>query len=355
MRLLHSLLARRRRRPRSRGQSIVELALILPVLMLLVAATLDLGRMFYSQVTITNAAREGAYEAAYNPTSFSPNASCNAADNRIMCRVLSEAKGSFVVVQKADVAVACAPSCATGIGNKVTVTVQGHFALITPLMAPFFGGSNVTLTSSASAQIITPPPIVAAVVPPTDTDGDTYSDAIEIAAGTNPFDANSYPGAPDNDGDGYSNATELAAGTNPNDASSYPGGPTPTPTPTPGPTGAPTPTPAPTASPTPTPVPCFAPVANFTVSPTSGFKDTTLFRFTDTSTNMPVGSCATIWSWNFGDGNGNGNGNGAGTSTDRNPTYTYTKSKTNPGFTVTLQASNSAGNSTKTVVVPVAP
>ena len=100
MRLLHSLLARYRRRSRSRGQSIVELALILPVLMLLVASTLDLGRMFYSQITITNAAREGAYEAAYNPSSFQANAVCHSTTNRVMCRVLSEAKGSFVVVQK---------------------------------------------------------------------------------------------------------------------------------------------------------------------------------------------------------------------------------------------------------------
>jgi Flp pilus assembly protein TadG len=295
MRLLNSLLARRRR-PRSRGQSIVELALILPVLMLLVAATLDLGRMFYSQVTITNAAREGAYEAAYSPTSFQANAPCNSTLNRVMCRVLSEAKGSFVEVQKADVALACSPSCAKGIGNTVKVTVVGHFSLITPLMAPFFGGSDVTLTSAASAQIITDPPD--AVVGPTPTPSPTAT-------------------------------------------------PTPTPSPTPDPSASPTPTP--TAAPT--PVPCFAPTANFTVGPTSGFKSSTLFQFTDLSTNMPVGSCGTVWSWNFGDGNGQGNG--AGTSTDRNPTYTYHKTNPNPGFTVTLAVSNSAGSDSFTRLVPV--
>ncbi len=169
MRLLHSLLARYRRRSRSRGQSIVELALILPVLMLLVASTLDLGRMFYSQITITNAAREGAYEAAYNPSSFQANAVCHSTTNRVMCRVLSEAKGSFVVVQKNDVSVACNPSCAKGIGNNVTVTVQGHFTLLTPLMAPFLGGNNVTLTSTATAQVITDPPVAAAVPTATPT------------------------------------------------------------------------------------------------------------------------------------------------------------------------------------------
>lgn len=302
MRLLHSLLARNRRRSRSRGQSIVELALILPVLMLLVAATLDLGRMFYSQITITNAAREGVYEAAYSPTSFQANAVCNSTTNRVMCRVLSEAKGSFVQVQKADVAMACTPACASGIDNKVTVTVTGHFQLLTPIMAPFFGGSNVTLTSSASARVITEPPPVALGPTPTPT------------------------------------ATPT---------------PTPTPavTPTPTPTGTgPTPSPSPSPSPTPTPVPCFAPVANFTVSPSGGFVGT-VFQFTDTSQWMPVGSCGTNWVWNFGDGAGNGNG--AGTSNDRNPSYSYTKKNTHPGFAITLQVSNIMGTSTKTVIVTV--
>jgi Flp pilus assembly protein TadG len=300
MRLL-STLKRHRHGSHSRGQSIVELALILPVLMLLVASALDLGRMFYSQITITNAAREGAYEAAYGPSSFTANAPCHTATNRVMCRVLSEAKGSFVEVAKADVALACSPSCAEAIGNTVTVTVNGHFTLLTPIMAPFLGGNDVVLTSSATAQIITDPPDVAAAPTPTPSPTPTAS-------------------------------------------------PTPSPTPTPTGTG---PTASPTATPTaaPTPVPCFAPSANFTVSPSGGFKNTTVFQFTDQSTNITPGECGAVWSWNFGDGSGNGNG--AGTSSDRNPTYIYTKHNNSPGFTVTLAVSNSAGSSTTTRVVRV--
>jgi PKD repeat protein len=93
------------------------------------------------------------------------------------------------------------------------------------------------------------------------------------------------------------------------------------------------------------------PTANFTVSPTSGFKHTTNFQFNDLSTNMPVGSCGTVWSWNFGDGNGEGNS--AGTSTSRNPTYIYNKTNVTPGFTVTLAVSNSVGSDSFTRIVPV--
>jgi len=47
----------RRAARRSRGQSIVELAISSPVVLLLLAAAIDLGRLFYSQITIANAAR----------------------------------------------------------------------------------------------------------------------------------------------------------------------------------------------------------------------------------------------------------------------------------------------------------
>src|SRR5439155_13550803 len=51
-------------RRRNLGQAFVELALVLPVLLVLFSAALDLGRLYYSQITINNAAKEGALEAA---------------------------------------------------------------------------------------------------------------------------------------------------------------------------------------------------------------------------------------------------------------------------------------------------
>jgi Flp pilus assembly protein TadG len=45
---------------RERGQSLVEAAVLLPILLLLVAAVVDFGRAFDSYIVLTNAAREGA-------------------------------------------------------------------------------------------------------------------------------------------------------------------------------------------------------------------------------------------------------------------------------------------------------
>ena len=83
-------------RASSRGQSLVELALILPVFLLLLASALDLGRVYYSQISLANAAKEGALEAAQNPASFDSTKACSDPGNRVVCVVTNEAKGSAV-------------------------------------------------------------------------------------------------------------------------------------------------------------------------------------------------------------------------------------------------------------------
>lgn len=83
-------------------------------------------------------------------------------------------------------------------------------------------------------------------------------------------------------------------------------------------------------------VPEIAPVASFTASPLTGTAPLTVY-FTDTSSNGP-----TSWAWDFGDG--------IIESEEQNPIHTYN----NPGtYMITLTASNSAGQSTKTIFITV--
>jgi uncharacterized membrane protein len=48
---------------RERGAAAVEPAIVLPLLLLIIAAVVDLGRAYFTQVILTNAAREGARTA----------------------------------------------------------------------------------------------------------------------------------------------------------------------------------------------------------------------------------------------------------------------------------------------------
>ena len=49
------------------GQSLVEFALVLPFLLLLVVGAIEFGRLFFMQIALTNAAREGAYYRSLYP------------------------------------------------------------------------------------------------------------------------------------------------------------------------------------------------------------------------------------------------------------------------------------------------
>src|SRR5712692_8288778 len=60
-----------------RGQAIVETALLLPILMLLVMGSADLGRVFYYAIAVTNAAREAARQGTY----YDPVSGSNAYDS----------------------------------------------------------------------------------------------------------------------------------------------------------------------------------------------------------------------------------------------------------------------------------
>ena len=64
-----------RRRPNeavSRGQTMVEFALILPILALLLVMALDFGRVFFGWVGLHNATRIAANHAAQNPQAWEP-------------------------------------------------------------------------------------------------------------------------------------------------------------------------------------------------------------------------------------------------------------------------------------------
>ncbi len=270
-----------RPRQRSSGQAIVELALIMPVILLLIGSALDLGRVYYGQITIRNAAKEGALEAAQYPNSFDNTKPCDPTTNKVICVVTNEAAGGFYSINPSDISLRCSPSpCpeTPAIGNTVTVTVNGHFSLITPLLTAFMP-QNYTLSASAVAQLgVAPDPPAA----PTPT-------------------------------------------------------PTPTPTSTPTPTPTPTPTATPTSTPTPTPTPtCVAPTTSGTItaSPTSGTYTNgqttgTTFTFTAPVPDAQLG-CVFTYTWtNFGDG-------ASATGSQVSHVYARKGSGPNKDFTVTL-------------------
>jgi Flp pilus assembly protein TadG len=123
-----------------RGQSLVELTLLLPLILLILFGIVDLGRVFNAYIVIANASREGANYATSHPADIT----------NIRNHVLQEAQGSGVAVDPSRVQVS---SVRQSPGNAVTVTVSYPFAAVSTFMQSFFSGSTLMLQASTVMMI----------------------------------------------------------------------------------------------------------------------------------------------------------------------------------------------------------
>jgi uncharacterized repeat protein (TIGR01451 family) len=159
MRILQTL-GRLRRRQRSRGQSLVEFALVVPILLLIFAGAADLGRVFYTYVAVENAAKEGVLYGSRYPLCDTASTLCpNPGNAEYRAR-----QETVNVIDTADltVAVRCLSrvgavvhtdlrNCAPGDRYEVTTTTDFH--LITPLLGELMGG-DFTLSNTATADVL---------------------------------------------------------------------------------------------------------------------------------------------------------------------------------------------------------
>jgi Flp pilus assembly protein TadG len=128
------------REARDRGATAVEFALLLPMLLLVVFGIIDFGRALNAQITLTQAAREGARLAALGEVNVIP-------------RTQAAATGLSPVV----VAVTACPIGAGATADAV-VNVSYSFSFITPVgaIAGLFGGSGFGSPITLSAQGVLP-------------------------------------------------------------------------------------------------------------------------------------------------------------------------------------------------------
>ena len=105
------------------GQSIVEFALVLPVLMLIVVGIVEFGWLFNGKITLTSAAREGARVAAIVKNETTATSAINEA---------ADLSGLTVTVIDYDY-ITGGPNSV----NRVKVSVEGR---MNPLVGLFISG-----------------------------------------------------------------------------------------------------------------------------------------------------------------------------------------------------------------------
>jgi Flp pilus assembly protein TadG len=124
-----------------RGQGLVELAIGLPVLMLILMGTIDLGRMYADYVDLKGAVRDGAGYGQLKPYDTSG----------IQTRVLNAGAPAGTTVTSA-----CQGDCTTiGGSGKIVVTGTCTFQPITFSFLSQFGLGSVTLRAEARMRVLT--------------------------------------------------------------------------------------------------------------------------------------------------------------------------------------------------------
>lgn len=131
---------------RDKGQSLVEVALALPVFLLLLMALFDFGRVIYAYNTVSEAARNGARVAIVNQTYADI---CQVAAGRAValglpttCALSATVVGVYVLPATRCSEINCIQS--------VKVTYQ--FDAITPLIGTVVGPITVSSTSKVPVE-----------------------------------------------------------------------------------------------------------------------------------------------------------------------------------------------------------
>jgi len=144
-----------------RGQSLVEVAVSLPVILLLLMGTLDFGMAIFSYIILRDAAQEGALYASFDPNneveierrarSIAPEASGSSSYSPID---LTDSENVEVAVK------IIGDDCQglTGKGsNSVQVTVSFDYPLFMPFAGQAIGATLIPLSASATNVILQPP------------------------------------------------------------------------------------------------------------------------------------------------------------------------------------------------------
>lgn len=106
-----------------KGQSLVEFALILPVLVVLLLGVVDFGRVFHTYLTIDHAGREAARAASIGKSGLEAEQVAVASASSINLTL------DHVVVNKGE------------SGSDAEVIISYPFSFMTPFISDFFSGN----------------------------------------------------------------------------------------------------------------------------------------------------------------------------------------------------------------------
>lgn len=120
-----------------KGQAMVEFALVLPLLLILLCGIIDFGWLYYNQITLNNAAREGARYAViyYDPVSDWKSA----AENRMLSSMVGVSSAAAIVSDPVE--------------QRITASVTATPRILTGFTSTILGKQTVELHASCTMRL----------------------------------------------------------------------------------------------------------------------------------------------------------------------------------------------------------
>jgi Flp pilus assembly protein TadG len=150
-----------RRRRRSRGQSLAEFAMVLPVLLTLLFGSVDFGGYFGTRLSVQNAARAGVAYAVVNPTSWTGTTSIAATTEQ--ASAFGALHDTNITVDYYLISVSITSPCGqwTSAAGMVYYTISGTtYAKATCLVA---NSTLIKVTAVSVYHPLTPIPVLSTV------------------------------------------------------------------------------------------------------------------------------------------------------------------------------------------------
>jgi Flp pilus assembly protein TadG len=136
-----------------KGQSLVELAISLIVILMLLLGAVEFSLALFQYVTIRDAAQEGALYGSIAPED---EAGMIARARDAASDVVNLAVGDVVVSYNTSSPVRKCEGITGGLPHAVTVTITYNHVIAFPLVGPMIGDNDITLTARVTDTILTP-------------------------------------------------------------------------------------------------------------------------------------------------------------------------------------------------------
>ncbi len=160
---------RSQRSSRTRGQSLVEFALIAPVLIVLIVGAAQVAAILYAGITVASTAHDAAKVASEQPIQSTAFASGGAAGNGVtcavgstnpVCRAANQSKGllgtvtTTIAKSTGDTSPACPTNSNAVPDGYVTVTVSNDVPIFVPFLNNLLANTPGAAVRTISTTVV---------------------------------------------------------------------------------------------------------------------------------------------------------------------------------------------------------